>query len=165
MKKVYLLLLLVICFIPINIYAADNFTVDNTNVTVKVGQKTTVKVTATNSAGRLDISSADANIAIYSKESIFLDNNTEIIEIEGKKIGKTEITIIATANYATYDEKRLEGEKQTITVNVISDDQQVNVPNTAKGFSVVIYIFGLLILLIGYIVIMRAVHKSQKAQN
>ncbi|MBQ3297886.1 MAG: hypothetical protein IJG97_03680 [Bacilli bacterium] len=165
MKKVYLLLLLLICLIPINIYAADNFTVDNTNVTVKVGQKTTVKVTATNSAGRLDISSADANIAISSKESIFLDNNTETIEIEGKKIGKTEITIIATANYATYDEKRLEGENQTITVNVISDDQQVNVPNTAKGFSVVIYIFGLLILLIGYVVIMRAVHKSQKAQN
>lgn len=166
MKKKYLLFLLLGCLLPFNIYAADNFTVDNKNITVQVGKSATVKVTSTNSAGRLDITSSDNKIATTSKTSLFLDNDTQTFEIIGKQIGKTEVTVTATANYATYDEEILEGEKQTIIVNVVANaEQQIEVPDTAKNFSKYLVFISVIIVLLGAFVILYEINKEKKVKN
>ncbi len=117
MKKLFLVVLLLI---PFNVFASDSFVVDNSKVTIKVGEKKVIKVTAKDSAGKLNISSSNSKIASVSKNTMFLDNDTETIELTGKDVGKTTVSIVATSNYATYDERILEGEKTNISVNVVS---------------------------------------------
>lgn len=159
MKKLFLIILLLI---PINVFAANNFAVDNSDVTIKVGEKKTIKVTANNSAGKLDISSSDSMIVSVSQKSIFLDNNTESIEVVGNSAGKATVSIIATANYATYDETILEGEKVDIVVNVISkgNDDGFN-PGTLNNRLLII----IFILLITSSVTVALILRNKKETN
>ncbi len=120
MKKIYSLILMLMLLIPINVVAAGGFNVSTSSITMYVGESKTVTISASNSAGRLDISSSNSGVAGISASSIFLDNDSGSITISANSVGSASISVVASANYATYDEEILGGQTKTITVNVLS---------------------------------------------
>lgn len=120
MKKVYSLILILMLLIPINVFALGGFNVSTSNITMYVGESKTITISSSNSAGRLDISSSNSGVAGISASSIFLDNDSGSITISANSVGSASISVVASANYATYDEEILGGQVKTVTVNVIS---------------------------------------------
>ena len=129
MKKVSKILGFVFLMItmPISVLAEGTFSVSENSITLNIGEKKTIGVTATNAAGKLLISSSNTKVATVSPNAIFPDNNTEYITIEAKSAGKATITVLASDEFATYDEEILEGMKRTIAVNVIDENKQGSV--------------------------------------
>ena len=129
MKKIskILVFLFLMVIMPISVLAGGTFNVSENNITLNVGEKKNIEVTATNAAGKLLISSSNTKVATVSPNAIFPDNNTEYITIEAKSAGKATITVLASDEFATYDEEILEGMKRTIAVNVIDENKQGSV--------------------------------------
>ena len=141
MKKVskILLLLFLMIIMPISALAEGTFSVSENSITLNVGEKKNIEVTATNAAEKLLISSSNTKVATVSPNSIFPDNNTvspnsifpdnntEYITIEAVAVGKATITVLASDEFATSDEEILEEMKRTITVNVTDKNKQDSV--------------------------------------
>lgn len=122
MKKIILNLicaLLMVSFIPTKAFAVGGFSVSTTGVTLHPGESTSFSVTASNAAGRVNISSSDPSIASVSTSAVFLDLNSESVTITAGSIGSTTISIVTSSNFATYDEENLGGQTRTISVNVV----------------------------------------------
>lgn len=132
MKKLIKMLLFILILFPIKILAAGGFNVSSSNITMYVGETKSITVSASNSAGRLDISSSSSAASI-SSSSIFLDNDSVSISITGNSIGSSIIKVVASSNFATYDEEILSGQTKTITVNVIARQTSSNNNNSGNN--------------------------------
>ena len=108
---------------PLKAYAAGGFSVSAQEITLHPGESTSFAITASNSAGKIDLLSSDTSVASIDSESIFLDMDSEDVTINAHNIGTTTITVSASSNFATYDEEILEGQSYAITVNVIENSQ------------------------------------------
>lgn len=119
MKKIkYLVLLFFLAILfPISVNAAGNVTVSPTKLNITKGKSATFKITAKNSAGRIDIKSSNPNVASVSTSNVFLDEQSSTITVKAKAAGTTTITVVAT-DVTTYDDEDLSGKKYTITVTV-----------------------------------------------
>lgn len=116
MKRIITLLIITILMLPICVLAKGSISVSTKNITLTEGGSASFKVSASNAAGRIDISIQDSGIASISKTNAFLDNDSTTIKVNAKKIGTTKITV-KLSDAATYDEETLSG-TYTITVTV-----------------------------------------------
>lgn len=126
MKKILLELatiLMVAVLAPLKAFAVGGFSVSTQDITLRPGESTTFSITASNSAGKIDLSTSDANIASINSDNIFLDMDSEDITVKANSVGTATITASASSNFATYDEEILEGQSYTITINVVEDSQ------------------------------------------
>lgn len=116
-------ILMVAVLTPLKAFAVGGFSVSTQDITLRPGESTTFSITASNSAGKIDLSTSDANIASINSDSIFLDMDSEDITVKANSVGTATITASASSNFATYDEEILEGQSYTITINVVEDSQ------------------------------------------
>ncbi|MBQ3263813.1 hypothetical protein IJH06_01745 [Candidatus Saccharibacteria bacterium] len=92
-------------------------TVSTGNLAMTEGSAGSFTVTASNAAGRIDITSSDASVARVSTTSAFLDNSSVTVTVTGAKAGTATITIRAT-DMTTYDDEDITGMTRTVTVRV-----------------------------------------------
>lgn len=126
MKKILLglaTILMVAVLAPLKAFAVGGFSVSTQDITLHPGESTTFSITASNSAGKINLLSSDANIASINSDNIFLDMDSEDITVKANSVGTATITVSASSNFATYDEEILEGQSYTITINVVEDSQ------------------------------------------
>ena len=126
MKKILLglaTILMVAVLAPLKAFAVGGFSVSTQDITLHPGESTTFSITASNSAGKINLLSSDANIASINSDNIFLDMDSEDITVKANNAGTATITVSASSNFATYDEEILEGQSYTITINVVEDSQ------------------------------------------
>ena len=126
MKKILLglaTILMVAVLAPLKAFAVGGFSVSTQDITLHPGESTTFSITASNSAGKINLLSSDANIASINSDNIFLDMDSEDITVKANNAGTATITVSASSNFATYDEEILEGQSYTITINVAEDSQ------------------------------------------
>ena len=126
MKKILLglaTILMVTVLAPFKTYAVGGFSVSTQDITLRPGESASFSVTASNSAGKIDLSTSDANIASINSDNIFLDMDSEDITVKANNTGTTTIIVSASPDFATYDEEILEGQSYTIRINVAEDSQ------------------------------------------
>ena len=114
MKRIVLLIALLI--MPFGVVkAAGSIKTSTTSLTIEPDKSKTFKVTASSSAGRIDISSSNTAVATVSPSNQFLDNSSATIKVTAKKEGTAVINIKLT-DVASYDGKVLTGTK---TIKII----------------------------------------------
>ncbi len=135
-----LILLLFVLMMPGKVMAAAGFNVSSTSITMYVGESKTIKITTSDSVGKLNISSSSTGVATVSDGSLFIDTvgASKSFKITAKSIGSTTVTVVGSSNYAAYsEEKSLQGMTKTIKVNVVErpvDNRSKN--NKLKSISV-----------------------------
>ncbi len=127
MKKI--LTALVICMFVLtsltgNVYAKGSVKPSKTSITIEEGGSSTFKITASNAAGRVDISTSNSSVASISATSKWLDNNSATITVKGKSVGTATITVKLT-DVATYDKEPLTNTYK-ITVKVTEPKSKNN---------------------------------------
>ena len=128
MKKIQYLvitLLLTICLLPVSVLAAGSISVSTKSITVKKGSKATFKISANNSAGRVEITSSNPEVASVSTSSLFLDMQSGSITVTGNSAGTATITVLAK-DVTTYDDEELNGKTYTIKVTVTNPVSNTN---------------------------------------
>ena len=126
MKKIILgtiAIFLTTILVQFKVYATGGFSVSTQNITLHPGESTSFTIAASNSAGKIDLSSSDTNIASIDTNTVFLDLNSENITVTANNIGSTIISITTTSDFATYDEEILENQSYIVTVNVVEEPQ------------------------------------------
>lgn len=126
MKKILLglaTILMVAVLAPLKAFAVGGFSVSTQDITLHPGESTTFSITASNSAGKINLLSSDTNIASIDSDNIFLDMDSEDVTVKANNTGTTTIIVSASPDFATYDEEILEGQSYTITINVVEDSQ------------------------------------------
>lgn len=124
MKKIFKLFIFILCMLPVYVFASG-ITVNPQKVVVNPSGNATFTITASGAAGRLDITSANTNIANVSFQSdngnsVWLDSNSLegtanlTVTVNGVSSGSTTINIVINA--ATYDEQVI---KTTKTIQVV----------------------------------------------
>ena len=115
------------------------------NLTASIASPTpseskTIKITTSDSVGRLNISSSNSGVALVSTGNVFIDTvgASKTFTIKASSIGSSNVTVIGSDNYASFsDEVSLKGMTKTIKVNVIEkpvDNRSKN--NNLKSISV-----------------------------
>ncbi len=126
-------------FMPIYVFASSSVTVDKTSLTIDEGGSATFKITATNAAGKVDISSKDSSVATVNTSSSWVENGSITVKVTGVKAGSTTINIKIDA--AGFDETVIQTTK-SISVKVSGNkssnnnlsDLKIN-GQTISGFS------------------------------
>lgn len=117
MKKCIKYLALVICMlIPINVFASGGISVSTSNISIINGSSSSFKVTASNAAGKVVITSSDKSVITVDKSSEWLDNQTITVNVKSLKVGTAKI-YVKIDDVATYDGEVVSGTK-TINVTV-----------------------------------------------
>lgn len=130
-KNILILFLLVNIVLPYNINADSFISIDSSNIMIAKGDSKRINITLNNAAGRLDIITANTNIANIDKQKIFLDNSSEEITIEGINTGRTTINVYTT-DVNTYDYQELNNQNYPINVTIytkgdINNSGEVNI--------------------------------------
>lgn len=116
MKKMkgILLLLLILLLIPMTTFAAGGVTVSTSSITLEHGASSSFKITATNSAGKITITSNNTGVVTVDKTSEWVENQTITVNVKAVSAGSTTITV--NVNAATFDEEPI---NTTYTINVV----------------------------------------------
>lgn len=116
MKKLKWLLLLLLV-LPFNIYASGSILPNKQNLSMTIGDTTSFGITASNAAGRVDISVSDSNIISINTTEVWIENETSLINVSGKAIGSATIYVKIT-DAATFDMEELPSTTYSINVSV-----------------------------------------------
>ena len=125
MKKISIIIGIIIglLIIPINVFARGSITPSTKNLTITKGSSGVFTITASNAAGRVDISSSNSSVASVNKFSDFLDNSSTTITVTGVSSGNATITV-KLSDAATFDtEEELTG---SYSINVTVNEPQTN---------------------------------------
>ena len=127
MKKI--LTALVICMFVLtaltgNVYAKGSVKPSKTSTTIEEGGSSTFKITASNAAGRVDISTSNSSVASINVTNKWLDNNSVTVTVKGKSVGTATITV-KLSDVATYDKEPLTNTYK-ITVKVTEPKSKNN---------------------------------------
>ncbi len=131
MKKVLSIILavmLIVCALPISAFAAGSVSVSTSSISMAPGQSKTFTITATNAAGRVDISSSNTAVATVSTASEWLDNSTVTVTVKAVAAGSATISVVCT-DVSDYDLNTISGTK-TISINVA--EATTAAPTTTK---------------------------------
>jgi hypothetical protein len=118
-----------------SVVLADGYVkVSPSTMTITKGTTSTINVTASNAAGRIDITNSNSSVASISGENpFFVDNESKTFTVTGLTAGTTTITF-KLSDVATYSDEELHN-SYTVKVTVI-EPQQVQtttpVPTTKK---------------------------------
>ncbi len=113
LNKLLIVIILSLIIIPIGV-KADGISVSPRSISLAPGGSSSFTITASNAAGRVDISSSNSSVASISASSVFLDNNSQTITVRAGSAGTATITVVIK-DAATYSEQVLNG---SYTVNV-----------------------------------------------
>jgi len=105
MKKKYLIiLLLTMLIIPFKVFAAGSFNVSSTSITLHPGESKTIKITTSDSVGRLNITSSNGGVASVNAGSVFIDTvgASKTFTIKANSLGSATVTVVGSDNYASY---------------------------------------------------------------
>ena len=127
MKKFLVILITLLCFFPINVFASGSISVNRGSLSIAKGSSSSFVVSANNAAGRVDIYSSNSSVAKVSTSSSWLDNNSVTVTVTGLNDGNATI-IVKITDAATYDEEALSGTR-SVSVNVYSNTSSNNVSN------------------------------------
>lgn len=128
-KKLSLFMILaLIC--PMVVNAAGGISVSTKNISMEPNSTKTFTISATNAAGRVEITSSDSNVATVSSTSEFLDNNSVSITVSSKSAGTTTIKVTAT-DVATYDMEEVRT-SYNITISVVAPETTSKTPTTTS---------------------------------
>ena len=126
MKKLKILILsfiLAIFLVPISTLAAGGVSVSTSNITLESGGSGSFRITATNAAGKVSISSNNGGVVTVDKSSEWIENQTITVNVKAVSAGTTTITV--NVNAATFDEEKI---IKTHTINV-----RVNPPKSSNN--------------------------------
>lgn len=135
MKKMIIgiiILFVVALLIPFRASAVGGFSVSTEEINLHPGGTASFSVTASNSAGKINLLSNNTNVVSINANSIFLDQDSEEITVTAVSVGSTSILVSATSNFATYDEEILEGQSRQILVNVTEAPQPSDDPQNGE---------------------------------
>ncbi len=121
MKKIIVTIICafaMVALMPVKVLAAGGFSVSTAGVTLHPGESATISVTASNAAGRINISSSNPGVASVSTGAIFLDNSADSVTITAGSVGSATISLVAS-EFSTYDEEILSGQARAVAVNVV----------------------------------------------
>lgn len=121
-KRISMIIILSLLF-PAIVNAAGGISVSTRSVNVEPNGSKSFTISASNAAGRVDITNSNPSVATISSSSEFLDNNSVSVTVTGKSVGTAIIKVITT-DVATYD---LEEVRTTYTITVT-----VSNPSTTK---------------------------------
>ena len=121
-KRISIIIILSLLF-PAIVNAAGGISVSTRSVNVEPNGSKSFTISASNAAGRVDITNSNPSVATISSFSEFLDNNSVSVTVTGKSVGTAIIKVITT-DVATYD---LEEVRTTYTITVT-----VSNPSTTK---------------------------------
>ena len=128
-KKLSLFMILaLIC--PMVVNAAGGISVSTKNISMEPNSTKTFTISATNAAGRVEITSSDSNVATVSSTSEFLDNNSVSITVSSKNAGTATIKVTAT-DVATYDMEEVRT-SYNITISVVTPETTSKTPTTTS---------------------------------
>ena len=116
MKKILKLLLFIMIFASARVYAAGSVKVSPGSISLQPGGSKNITITASNAAGRVDISSSDTSVATVSTTSQWVENGSVTVKVKAVGEGTAQI-IVKLTDVASFDGKVLTGNK---TVNVTS---------------------------------------------
>ena len=119
MKKILTILLIGVFVLTVfcnNVYAKGSIKPSKTSMSITEGGSSSFSISASNAAGRVDISTSDSSVATVSVKSKWLDNNSVTVKVTGKKVGTATITV-RLSDAATFDEEVL-NKTYKITVKV-----------------------------------------------
>ena len=102
---------------PVKIMADGDIIVNRSDLKIIKDSFESFEITLNNAAGRLNIMTDDKDIANVNIDSVFLDKNSNIINVIGNKTGSTKIRVYAY-DVSTYDLELLDGKTFDINVNV-----------------------------------------------
>lgn len=131
MKKVLSIILavmLVVCALPISAFAAGSVSVSTSSISMAPGQSKTFTITATNAAGRVDISSSNPAVATVSTSSSWVENGSVTVTVKAVAAGSATISVVCT-DVSDNDLNLITGTK-TISVNVA--EPTTAAPKTTK---------------------------------
>ncbi len=132
-KSLFTILILFMLIIPINVFASGSIKPSASSLKITTGKTGMFNITASNAAGRVDISSKDPSIAkVTTQASIFLDESKTTVSVKGIKAGTTTLTV-KIVDGATYDEEDLTGKSYTITVTVSDPTTTTKKSTTTKS--------------------------------
>lgn len=119
MKKILkatIVMMFAILMFGASVYAKGYVKPSRTSMTIINGSSGTFSVTASNAAGRIDISSSNPSVASVNVANKFLDNSSVTVRVTGKSVGTATIYVKLT-DVATYDKEPLSSTYK-ITVKV-----------------------------------------------
>lgn len=117
------------------IYAA-NYNISLTSSSVVVGNNVTLTISGSNMIGRFNVSSSNSSVASLSGSSVWIENNSQYITINTKKVGTTVITVtpVDVSDSGTGEELFLA--KKTLTITVKAKPVVNNNTGGSSGSSV-----------------------------
>ena len=127
MKKILTILLvgmIVLTGFCNNVYAKGSIKPSLSSLTMEEGGSKTFKISASNAAGRVDISTSNSSVATVSVKSKWLDNSSVSVKVTGKAVGTATITV-KLSDAATFDEEVL-NKTYKITVKVTEPKSKNN---------------------------------------
>lgn len=127
-KYLIITFLIMLFIVPKSVFGVGNITISTSNINIVKGSSANFTITATNAAGRVDITSSNSSIATISQSSVFLDMQSSTINVVGNSVGTTTIRVYVTDG-TTYDDEDLTGRVYNINVTVVEPNNN-QTPNT-----------------------------------
>jgi len=126
MRNIIIKILIIIglLIIPYNVFASGGISLSTTKLNITKGNTSSFKVTASNAAGNIIVSSSNPSVASVSLSSIWIENETVTVNVVGKSVGNAIITVTLN-DVSTFDEETLSG---TYKVNIEVKEKTVYIP-------------------------------------
>lgn len=117
----------------VTVYAAGSIKPNKSSMSIAVGSSSTLTITASNAAGRIDVSSSNPGVATITSGAgkHWLDKDSVTLTIKAVSEGTCTIDIKLT-DAATYDDEDLSGKTIRVTVNVYTPKPVVSNDATLK---------------------------------
>lgn len=116
---------IVLLLLQITSMAAGSIAPSPRSLSITTGKTASFTITASNAAGRVDISSSNSSVAtVTSGSSQWVENNSVTVTVKGVSAGNASI-VVRLSDAATFDEEELTG---SYTVNVSVSDPVSNTP-------------------------------------
>ena len=116
LNKIIYLIIFSIIVLPFSVKAAGSVSVSTRNINLAPNGSTSFSITASNSVGKVTVSSSNTSVARVSVDNLWVENNTQTVSVTAGSVGTATITV-NLADVATFDEEKLTG-SYTITVTV-----------------------------------------------
>jgi len=129
-KYLVILFLIMLFIVPKSVFGVGNITISTSNINIVKGSSANFTITATNAAGRVDITSSNSSVATISQSSVFLDMQSSTISVVGHSVGTATIKV-HVVDGTTYDDEDLTGRVYNINVTVVEPNNNP-IPNNAN---------------------------------
>ena len=128
-----IIVMLIASIVNLNIFAAD-VSLSNSNITLNVGETTTVTINGSGVAGTISASSSNGSVAsVTGISSSWIEDNSVTVSIKANGVGSTTITIGGkVANLNNSQDESSISKSVTITVKEKEQPQQNNTTTTTK---------------------------------